>query len=369
MSYSRLQDGYWHDDVIRELTERARYFMLYLLSCPHGNRLGLFVLDPGYAASDLTCGGAEWEPLHVTEALLELRDRGRISWDQQARVVFVRNYIRYNSLANQSVVKGAIRDLESIPKTPLLGELLEVVLSEMEDDEGNPKRNHYGELAEALRERGARVDPGRSHRAGHGVEHGAEHSDGHRGTRARARAPSLPTPTEPSPPEPSQAVTDPPQPGRGEHGGEDGEDGESLEVEIRKALGTARTNIVHIHGGTDQPVEIHGHQVGVGLEVEAFRRLCREGRDPPHIIAAAIRFLPEVTELEPPVSLARWGADDGPAIYEACIGRAYKEEPPAAVTLPDGVRSMPTGIGTKAEAARCAELQEQVEKLRAEGGP
>ena len=43
------------------------------------------------------------------------------------------------------------------------------------------------------------------------------------------------------------------------------------------------------------------------------------------VIAAAIAYIPAVSNLEPPVSLARWGAKDGRPIYEQCLDRAYRE--------------------------------------------
>lgn len=106
------------------------------------------------------------------------------------------------------------------------------------------------------------------------------------------------------------------------------EDDEEIERELKANQPTAKLNIVAIHGGTEEPVQIEGHDVGVGIEIEAYKRLCREGRDPPEIIAAAIAHIPSVSELEPPVSLARWGAEDGRPIYEQCLGRAYKELTP-----------------------------------------
>ncbi len=112
------------------------------------------------------------------------------------------------------------------------------------------------------------------------------------------------------------------------HASPDREDDDDLELEIRKHIGKARKNVIAIHRGTEMPVTIEGHEVGVGIEVDAFKRLCREGKDPPEIIAAAIAHIPAVSELQPPVSLARWGADDGVPIYEQCVGRAYKEVSP-----------------------------------------
>ena len=326
MSYGRISEAFWHDDVIRALTEPARHFMLYLMSCPHGNRLGLFVLAASYAAEDLDCDPEyPWDRTKVIRVLEELREKGRIGWDRPNRVVFVRYYLRHNVLYNGSVVKGALNDLSGLPKTDLLGDLLETVIGEQIGDAGQPIRLYYAELEDELRRRcriaGIKghngVDADESHSAPHGVGHGAGHGATH--SRARAALPSLPLPSLTSP-----DLTHPTPPDRGEHGKEQGEDVDDLKKQIAKSLPAARRNIVAIHGGSRDDVEIEGHRVGVGIEIKAYRKLCETRSDPPHIIAAAIAHIPAVSELEPPVSLARWTAKDGNPIYEQCVGLAYK---------------------------------------------
>ncbi len=106
------------------------------------------------------------------------------------------------------------------------------------------------------------------------------------------------------------------------------EDDEDLEKDLKEHQPRAKLNIIAIHGGTEKPVRIGAHTVGVGVEVEVYKRLCREGHAPPEVIAAAIAHIPVVSNLEPPVSLARWGAEDGRPIYEQCLNRASKELQP-----------------------------------------
>lgn len=323
MSYCRLSEAYWNDDVIRGITEPARYFMLYLMSCKHTNRLGLFVLDPGYAASDLDCDDVAWKRDKVERLLEELRDADRVGWDPRTRSVFVRHYLRHNVLHNASVVMGALNDLAGLPTTFLLGDLLDTVIEERKGESG-PKLVHYAPLEDELRRRcllaGVDWKNGGDIEEKHGVPHGAGHGAGHR-RRAGARNRTVPDRTVPSLTEPDR--TDPTRTGRGEHGGR--EDDIDLEKEIRACLTEARRNIVAIHGSAEQ-VEIEGHLLGVGIEIDAFKRLCRSGSDPPHIIAAAIAHLPAVCGLEPPVSLARWTSDEGQPVYEQCVGRAYQGE-------------------------------------------
>lgn len=187
MAYGKVSETFWHDEKIRRLSEHARYFMLYLMSCPHGNRLGLFVLDPLYAAADVG-----WDPDQVREVLQELADAERISWDQPNRVVFVRNFLRHNTLLNGSVVKGALNDLDSVPDTSLLEELGAVVRAAIDGEDG-PCRPHYGELMEEIMRR---IMPKTSKRPVlSGDPHNAGHNGAHdEGQTIQGRGVSKPTP-------------------------------------------------------------------------------------------------------------------------------------------------------------------------------
>lgn len=122
MAYGRVEETFWHDRKIRALSERARMFMLYLLTSPHRNRLGCFVLDPYYAAADL-----QWDATKVQDAIQELSDAGRIGFDEANRVVFVCKYLKHNPPENQNVVKAAVKDLRALPDTPLIGLLLDAL--------------------------------------------------------------------------------------------------------------------------------------------------------------------------------------------------------------------------------------------------
>lgn len=145
MAYGRVDEKFWYDHVIRGLPETARLFMLYLLTCPHRNRLGCFVLDPHYAAGDL-----QWTHEQVIEALQALEGVGRIAWDSGNRVVFLNSHWKHNYLANPNVVKGAKTDLRSLPDTPLFQNLLVAI-------EGNQdgRTSVYKPLVEAVRDRSA----------------------------------------------------------------------------------------------------------------------------------------------------------------------------------------------------------------------
>ncbi len=51
--YSKVQNRIWNSKTFLQLNEDSKFLWLYLLTCPHGNIVGLFVLKPGYAQEDL----------------------------------------------------------------------------------------------------------------------------------------------------------------------------------------------------------------------------------------------------------------------------------------------------------------------------
>lgn len=139
MAYGKVNTTVWTDPGFRALSDEGRLFELYLRTAPHRNRLGLFVLDELYAAADL-----QWGVSRVKAVLAELQDAHRIMWDGRLRVVFVLDTWEVEALENPNVVKGALRELETVPRTVLLTVLLKAV-------EAN-YRDHYLPLVQRLKE-------------------------------------------------------------------------------------------------------------------------------------------------------------------------------------------------------------------------
>lgn len=140
MAYGKIHETFWDDELLRQLArqnEDTRWFMAYLLTCRHKNRLGCFVLDPRYAGADL-----DWAPGRAEAALELLCQAGRVSYDPTTRVIFIHHFLRHNTLENQKVVTGALAELASIPDNPFLPDLLAAL-------EAN-KRAHYTPLLQAL---------------------------------------------------------------------------------------------------------------------------------------------------------------------------------------------------------------------------
>lgn len=107
---------------MRTVSQDARHLMLYLLTCPHRNIMGLYYLPAPYACHDL-----EWVPKRFGQALGELLANGRVKYDSAAEVIFIANYLKHNPLENPNQVTSAIARLNELPQTPLMQELLTVL--------------------------------------------------------------------------------------------------------------------------------------------------------------------------------------------------------------------------------------------------
>jgi len=117
--YARVKRRIWHTARFRELSGGARELFFYIMTCPHGNILGMFVLRPGYAMDDLQLTNRK----QFTEPLHELLDKGLIKYDPKTEIVLDVEHFDKNPLENPNQVKAAISKLEELPKTILFQDL------------------------------------------------------------------------------------------------------------------------------------------------------------------------------------------------------------------------------------------------------
>ena len=133
--YTRVKCRLWHDEKVRALTEDGRMCFFYVLTSPHSNMLGMYVLAPGYAAEDL-----QWPVERFRKAFAELLDKQLVKHDAKTNLVLIRNYLEHNPLENGKQVIAALKVLEELPTSPLF-----VLLNEALERLGKP-------YAEPLRE-------------------------------------------------------------------------------------------------------------------------------------------------------------------------------------------------------------------------
>src|SRR5690606_8097772 len=89
MAYSKFERHTWHDERFRGWKRDVRDMWKYILTSPHTNRLGCFVLDPMYAAADLSAADDRWSEARAEAAIRELEQTGRIRYDWSTRLLLI----------------------------------------------------------------------------------------------------------------------------------------------------------------------------------------------------------------------------------------------------------------------------------------
>lgn len=93
----------------------------YILTCPHGNLTGLFVLKPGYASDDLKCLQKDF-----IKDLGKLIERALVSYDFEAGVILIHNFLRHNPITNPNQKKALVSQIKALPKTHLIQRFIEL---------------------------------------------------------------------------------------------------------------------------------------------------------------------------------------------------------------------------------------------------
>ena len=124
MRYQKIYVQIWNDEKFIELSEPSKIFFLYLLTSPHSNLIGAFVIKKGYIAEDL-----KWSIARVDKAIKELVRDELILFDVKVSVVAVSNYLKYNPLENPNQFTGAVKIYKSLPRTSILSSVFNMLVT------------------------------------------------------------------------------------------------------------------------------------------------------------------------------------------------------------------------------------------------
>jgi hypothetical protein len=117
--YAQINRKLWNTSKFRHLSKDARELFLYLISCPHGNMLGLFVLRPGYAIDDLQWLSRE----QFTQSFDELLQNNLFKYDPECQIILDMEQLKKHPPINPNQVTACIKIINSLPKTPLFHDL------------------------------------------------------------------------------------------------------------------------------------------------------------------------------------------------------------------------------------------------------
>jgi hypothetical protein len=115
MRYQRIFTQIWNDEKFTSMSPGAQRLFLYLLTCPHSNLIGLYILKNGYIMEDL-----DLSPQSLKTQMQEIVDHGIIQRCSTNFIVFIPNYLKFNPLTNPNQVTSAIGIVESMPKSVII---------------------------------------------------------------------------------------------------------------------------------------------------------------------------------------------------------------------------------------------------------
>lgn len=122
MRYQKIHSQIWNDEKFTTLSPAQQRLFLYILTCPHGNLIGMYVLKPGYACDDLKCSAKDFE-----KDLNKIIEKGSIAYDKSVSLILVKRYLKYNPITNPNQIKAAKKMICELPKSVLFQEFMEVL--------------------------------------------------------------------------------------------------------------------------------------------------------------------------------------------------------------------------------------------------
>ncbi len=112
--YGQVQCSFWgHPDMV-SMTDAGKVLSVYLLTGPHSNGLGCYRLPDAYLQADLG-----WTPEKVGAAFGEI-ESPQIDFCQRcpkSHFVFIKKYLRWNSIANGKVAIARMKEFDDIPSS------------------------------------------------------------------------------------------------------------------------------------------------------------------------------------------------------------------------------------------------------------
>jgi hypothetical protein len=124
--YRKVDPRIWSDERFAALSTNGKLAVLYVLTCPEMNRIGLFRLSVATVAEAISSGDSNSKNSLSSAKLRKIRveiERAffELGWelDTKLRLIYLPNWWRYNLPDNPDAMKGALRDLEDIPRCAL----------------------------------------------------------------------------------------------------------------------------------------------------------------------------------------------------------------------------------------------------------
>ena len=117
--YFRVSIRFWDDEKSASWPDYVKLAAIYYMTCKHRQLEGIYVLPIQYATVDIG-----WSAKKVGRAIQVLENEGFLRFDTSCNLVLLRNSLKYQTPESENVIKGALRRIKDLPKSPLLLEFL-----------------------------------------------------------------------------------------------------------------------------------------------------------------------------------------------------------------------------------------------------
>lgn len=120
--YRKIDPRIWNDKKFRSLSDDGQLAFLFLLTHPHMTSLGAMRATlPGLAAEK------RWSEKRFREAFQEVSAKGMAKHDEEASMVWLPKFIRYNGPESPNVLKAWVDALDLLPECTLKDEVIHSV--------------------------------------------------------------------------------------------------------------------------------------------------------------------------------------------------------------------------------------------------
>jgi len=116
--YRKIDPRIWKDEKFINLSEKEKLICIYCLTA-QSNRIGIFNFSPAMAAEDL---GISLQTFR--EGFVKVCETFGWRYDEHFRVLYIPKWFKYNKPENPNVLKGNLKDLHELPKSPLIQEFI-----------------------------------------------------------------------------------------------------------------------------------------------------------------------------------------------------------------------------------------------------
>jgi hypothetical protein len=117
--YGRVYTAFWKSEQIRALSDRGKLLANYLITSPHSNMVGAYLLPDAYIADDLN-----WSFETVRQTVSELEKIQFCKRFKDGRHIAICKFLEWNPIENPNVAKAAERLFEQLPQDTALDHVI-----------------------------------------------------------------------------------------------------------------------------------------------------------------------------------------------------------------------------------------------------